>query len=139
MTTNNETPANGQDAMQEFEKLLNARNRADRNYYEAVCDRESTNGPALWESYIAANLALFAHVRKMAEDAAQADALATALEEMLSIIPARDSNGGLYTVNFDGDGNEIGTESIDPIGVVCQLSNHLDAALTAYRKGRPTP
>lgn len=76
----------------------------------------------------------FAHIAVVIKERdalrAHVSALREALEKMQRDIPASDQSGGLYVVHFDGDGNEIGTEPVDPIAVVGHLSSRISEALT---------
>ena len=43
--------------------------------------------------------------------------------------PCHDSGGGVFCPYFDGDGNEIGIERVDPIDVVQRMVRTAEEAL----------
>jgi len=59
---------------------------------------------------------------------ARATAAEAALEAVSASVPAIDEQG-FFVVHFDGDGNEIGTQAIDPVSVVQSMQSIAQAAL----------
>jgi hypothetical protein len=64
----------------------------------------------------------------------QVRVLREALEQIQSAVPAIGEGGGLYRPHFDGEGNEIGLEDIDPLAVIQCMTNIADAALALVQK-----
>lgn len=68
---------------------------------------------------------------KAQRDAATVNAakMQAALERIQSSIPACDGSGGLYEVHHDGDGNELGTQPVDPMAVIQSIAGVAQEAL----------
>lgn len=68
---------------------------------------------------------------KAQRDTATANAakMQAALERIQSSIPACDGNGGLYEVHHDGEGNELGTQPVDPMAVIQHVAGIAQEAL----------
>lgn len=52
------------------------------------------------------------------------------LETILSTQPAHDGGGGLFRPHYDGEGNEIGTENIDPVALLGHVYGMVQDALS---------
>lgn len=58
------------------------------------------------------------YLPKLQELKAKLDAANAGLRRIIDGIPACDPHGGMFVPHFDGDGNEIGIEPVDPLAVI---------------------
>lgn len=61
---------------------------------------------------------------------AQVEMMRSALNQILTEVPACDGNGGLYHMHHDENGKELGPESIDPMAVIQHLQGIAHRALS---------
>ena len=55
--------------------------------------------------------------------------LQAAMVEIIKLQPCHDGSGGLFFPHFDGEGNEVGVEHIDPLSVIGRMVDVAHRAL----------
>lgn len=65
--------------------------------------------------------------------------LEEALNDIAKEVPAHDGGGGLFWPMFDGDGNEIGVQPVDPLTVIGAMHTRALDALRGEEAKEATP
>ena len=68
-------------------------------------------------------------LRRIAELEEELAKLKESVAFIISSEPAHDGSGGLYIEHFDGEGNPVGAESVDPIGLLGWIYDKAKTAL----------
>jgi len=69
------------------------------------------------------------NLRRIAELEEELAKLKESVAFIISSEPAHDGSGGLYIEHFDGEGNPVGAESVDPIGLLGWIYDKAKTAL----------